>query len=88
VNKVDTLAGHFLAGRPSANPCAPMNYGVACEQKATTGNCQPAPALREMVPETVGDYLGHRDPMTTQRYTKIALEQLRGVATGDGEDVL
>jgi integrase/recombinase XerD len=38
--------------------------------------------------KTVGDYLGHRDPMTTQRYTKIALEQLRGVATGDGEDVL
>jgi site-specific recombinase XerD len=38
--------------------------------------------------KTVGDYLGHCNPTTTQRYTKVALEQLREVANGDGEDVL
>jgi|SRR6516162_2280235 len=38
--------------------------------------------------KTVGDYLGHCDPTTTQRYTKIALEQLREVAAGDVEDIL
>ena len=38
--------------------------------------------------KTIGDYLGHSDPNSTQRYTKIALDQLRGVASGDGEDLL
>jgi integrase/recombinase XerD len=38
--------------------------------------------------KTIGDYLGHRDTTVTQRYTKIALEQLRDVAVGDGEDLL
>jgi integrase/recombinase XerD len=38
--------------------------------------------------KTIGDYLGHQDPSSTQRYTKIALEQLRAVAVGDGEDLL
>jgi integrase/recombinase XerD len=38
--------------------------------------------------KTVGDFLGHRDPNTTQRYTKIALEQLRTVALGEAEDLL
>jgi integrase/recombinase XerD len=36
----------------------------------------------------IGDYLGHADLHSTQRYTKIALDQLREVALGDGEDVL
>jgi integrase/recombinase XerD len=38
--------------------------------------------------KTIGDYLGHRDTTVTQRYTKIALEQLRDVAVGGGEDLL
>lgn len=38
--------------------------------------------------KSIGDYLGHRDPNTTQRYTKIALDQLRDVALGDGEELL
>jgi integrase len=38
--------------------------------------------------KSIGDYLGHRSPDTTRRYTAIALEQLREVATGDGEDLL
>ena len=37
--------------------------------------------------KSIGDYLGHRNPETTQRYTKMALEQLRQVALGDGEDM-
>lgn len=38
--------------------------------------------------KTIGDFLGHRTPDSTQRYTKIAIEQLREVALGDGEDLL
>lgn len=38
--------------------------------------------------KTIGDYLGHRDPRTTQHYTMIDLEQLREAALGDGEDLL
>jgi integrase/recombinase XerD len=38
--------------------------------------------------KSIGDFLGHRGTVTTQRYTKIALEQLREVASGDGEELL
>jgi len=36
----------------------------------------------------IGDYVGHRSASSTQIYGKIAIEQLREVAAGDGEDVL
>lgn len=36
----------------------------------------------------VGDYIGHRDPATTQIYTKVSIESLREVACGDGEEIL
>lgn len=36
----------------------------------------------------IGDYVGHRNASSTQIYAKIAIEQLREVAQGDGEDVL
>jgi site-specific recombinase XerD len=36
----------------------------------------------------IGDYLGHADLNSTQRYTKIAFDQLREVALGDAEDLL
>jgi len=36
----------------------------------------------------IGDYVGHRNASSTQIYGKIAIEQLREVAIGDGEDVL
>lgn len=36
----------------------------------------------------IGDYVGHRSASSTQIYGKIATEQLREVALGDGEDVL
>ena len=38
--------------------------------------------------KTIGDYLGHTHPDSTQRYTKIAIEQLREVARGDVEELL
>ena len=37
--------------------------------------------------KTIGDYLGHRSPDSTQRYTMIAISALRDVALGDGEDL-
>jgi site-specific recombinase XerD len=36
----------------------------------------------------IGDYVGHRSISSTQIYGKLAIEQLRDVAQGDGEDVL
>jgi site-specific recombinase XerD len=45
--------------------------------------------LNQRVPlKHIGDYLGHSNPNSTQRYTKMALEPLREVALGDGEDLL
>jgi site-specific recombinase XerD len=38
--------------------------------------------------KSIGDYLGHRDPGTTRRYTMMDFDQLREVAAGDGEDLL
>jgi site-specific recombinase XerD len=35
--------------------------------------------------KTIGDYVGHRSPASTQIYTKVALASLREVAMGDGE---
>ncbi len=36
----------------------------------------------------IGDFVGHRSPASTEIYAKIAVEPLREVALGDGEDVL
>jgi site-specific recombinase XerD len=36
----------------------------------------------------IGDYVGHRSASSTQIYGKIAIEQLRQLAQGDGEEVL
>ncbi|HEX7325309.1 MAG TPA: site-specific integrase [Rhodanobacteraceae bacterium] len=36
----------------------------------------------------IGDYVGHRSTSSTQLYAKVAIEQLREVALGDGEEVL
>jgi len=38
--------------------------------------------------KTIGDYVGHRSPSSTEIYTKVAIEPLRQVALGDGEKVL
>lgn len=36
----------------------------------------------------IGDYVGHRSIASTEVYTKVAIEALREVALGDGEDIL
>jgi len=36
----------------------------------------------------IGDFVGHRSPASTEIYAKVAVESLREVALGDGEDVL
>jgi integrase/recombinase XerD len=38
--------------------------------------------------KTIGDFVGHRSAQSTEIYTKVAVEQLRQVALGDGEEVL
>lgn len=38
--------------------------------------------------KTIGDYVGHRSPSSTEIYTKVAIEPLRQIALGDGEQVL
>lgn len=37
---------------------------------------------------TIGDYVGHGSPSSTQIYSKVAIESLREVALGNGEEVL
>jgi len=38
--------------------------------------------------KAIGDYVGHRSVASTAIYGKVAIEQLRELALGDGEDVL
>jgi integrase len=38
--------------------------------------------------KSIGDYVGHRNPASTQIYGKVAIEALRSVALGDGEEIL
>jgi site-specific recombinase XerD len=37
--------------------------------------------------KTIGDYVGHRSPASTEVYAKIAVETLREVALGPGEEI-
>lgn len=38
--------------------------------------------------KTIGDFIGHRSPRSTEVYAKVDVEALRQVALGDGEEVL
>ena len=38
--------------------------------------------------KTIGDFVGHRSAASTEIYAKVAVESLRQVALGDGEEVL
>jgi len=38
--------------------------------------------------KAIGDFVGHRSPASTEIYAKVAIEPLRQVALGDGEQVL
>jgi len=37
--------------------------------------------------KTIGDYVGHRSPDSTEIYTKLDVESLREVALGPGEEI-
>ena len=37
---------------------------------------------------TIGDFVGHRQPHTTQIYSKVSVEKLREVALARGEAAL
>ena len=37
--------------------------------------------------KVIGDYVGHRSPSSTEVYAKVAVEALREVAMGDGEEI-
>jgi integrase/recombinase XerD len=79
----DSLANrvkHYmvLAGVRIAHP-GTHSFRYSCAQRLFE---------QSMSLKTIGDYLGHQDPSTTQRYTKIALDQLREVATSYAEDLL
>jgi integrase len=67
-----------LAGVEVAHP-GTHSFRYSCAQRL----------FEQGVPlKSIGDFLGHRDPNSTERYTKIALDQLREVAAGDGEGLL
>ena len=36
----------------------------------------------------IGDYVGHGDSRSTEIYSKVALDMLRQVACGDGEEIV
>ncbi len=38
--------------------------------------------------KTIGDFVGHRSAASTEIYAKVAVESLREVALGSGEEVL
>lgn len=38
--------------------------------------------------KVIGDYIGHRSPSSTEIYSKVAVETLRQVALGNGEEVV
>lgn len=38
--------------------------------------------------KTIGDFIGHRSPRSTEVYAKVNIDRLRQVALGDGEEVL
>ena len=38
--------------------------------------------------KAIGDYVGHASPASTEIYSKVAIESLREVAIGPGEEVL
>jgi YD repeat-containing protein len=67
-----------LAGVQVAHP-GTHSFRYSCAQRL----------FEQGVPlKSIGDLLGHRDPNSTERYTKIALDQLREVADADGEELL
>lgn len=77
---VATRAGHYIRKAGIAVP-RPGSHTLrhSCAQRLVNAQF----SLKH-----IGDYLGHRSASSTQIYAKVAIEALREVALGDGEEVL
>ncbi len=77
---VSCRASHYLrkAGVSVARPGS-HTLRHTCAQRLVDENF----SLKE-----IGDYLGHRSADSTRIYAKIAVDDLRKIALGDGEDIL
>jgi integrase/recombinase XerD len=77
---VSTRARHYLL-KAGVNVARPGSHTLrhTCVQRLVDANF----ALK-----TIGDFVGHRSEASTKIYTKVAVESLRQVALGDGEEVL
>ena len=77
---VSTRAGHYLrkAGIQVPRPGS-HTLRHTCVQRLVDA---------DFSLKTIGDYIGHRSPASTQIYAKVAIETLRQVALGDGEEIL
>jgi len=77
---VSTRAGHYLR-RADIKVPRPGSHTLrhTCVQRLVDA---------DFSLKTIGDYVGHRAPASTQIYSKVAIEALRQVALGDGEEAL
>jgi integrase/recombinase XerD len=73
-------AGHYLqtAGIQVARPGS-HTLRHSCVQRLVDA---------EFSLKAIGDFVGHRSPRSTEVYRKVAVESLREIALGDGEEVL
>ena len=62
---------------------SPARARTRCGTAPSSGWSMTASPLK-----TIGDFVGHRSPASTEIYAKVAVESLREVALGDGEEAL
>ena len=79
-NGVSSRASHYLhkAGIPVSRPGS-HTLRHTCVQRLVDA---------DFSLKAIGDYVGHASPASTQIYAKVAVEALREVGSGIGEDVL
>lgn len=79
-NAISGRTSHYLhkAGIPVARPGSHTLRHTCVQRLVDAG----------LDLKTIGDYVGHRSASSTEIYTKVAIEALREVAMGDGEEIL
>lgn len=79
-NAISGRTSHYLhkAGVPVARPGSHTLRHTCVQRLVDAG----------LDLKTIGDYVGHRSVSSTENYTKVAIEALREVAMGDGEEIL
>ena len=77
---VSTRARHYLL-KAGVDVVRPGSHTLrhTCVQRLVDAN---------FTLKMIGDFVGHRSPASTKIYSKVAVESLREVALGDGEEVL